>query len=79
MTAPYPKMVYPGGKPVAGLGRLVHNEAEEKAYVGSSKSAGNDALLRAVLLSQAKELGVQVDERWGMEMLQDAVNNARKA
>jgi hypothetical protein len=90
---PYPKMVYPGGKPVAGKGRLVKNKEEEDAYVGSlkeadtaksesksseAKSEGGDDALKAVLLAEAEALGVKTDKRWGIEKLQDAVSAARK-
>jgi hypothetical protein len=90
----YPKMVYPGGKPVAGKGRLVKNKEEEQAYVGSLKDAessksdgkaaeqkaeGGDDALRTVLMAEAESLGVKTDKRWGIEKLQGAIDAARKS
>lgn len=79
----YPKFVQTGEKldPATKTkipeGVLVNNEAEESALKNTGKAPVRDEDERARLLKVAKQSNVDVDARWGVQKITDALVAAK--
>jgi hypothetical protein len=77
---PYPKMVYPGA-PKPGTGKIVNSKEEHEALLALAIPEPKAEVTeeKENLLKEAEALGVEIDKRWGLQKLKDAIAEKRKA
>lgn len=79
----YPKFVQTGettdptSKSKVATGVIVNNEAEEAEVRGTGKEPVREEDTRERLLKVAKQQGVNVDARWGVQKITDALVAAK--
>lgn len=79
----YPKFIKTGettdpvSKAKVATGVIVNNEAEEAEVKGTGKEPVREEDTRTRLLKVAKQAGVDVDARWGVKKIEDALVAAK--
>lgn len=79
----YPKFIKtgesvdPATKTKTPTGVLVNSEAEEAEVLGTGKAPVREDDERTRLLKVAKQAGVDVDQRWGVQKITDALVAAK--